>query len=62
MVILDWVTNCLRKKLVEEQITICTDSKAAIAGLAASGMKSLLVADCIKKETVMSEENQVNIM
>ncbi len=60
--ILDCVASCLRKVLVNEQITICTDSQAAVAVLAASGTKSLLVADCIKKHTVLSEVNQVTII
>ncbi len=60
--ILDYVTSCLRKRLVKEQIVICTDSQAAVAALAASGTKSLLVADCIEKPTVLSEVNQVAIM
>ncbi len=47
--ILDCETSCLRKRLAKEQITICTDDQAAVAALAASGTKSLLVADCIKK-------------
>ncbi len=42
-------------------ITICTDSQAAIAALAVSGTKSLLVADCIEKLTVLSGVNQVII-
>ncbi len=55
--ILDCVTSCQRKGLVKEQITICTNSRAAVADLTASGTKSLLVA-----LTVMSEVNQVTIM
>ncbi len=51
--ILDCVTSCLRKRLVKEQITICTDSQAAVAAIAASGTKSLLVTDCIEKLTVL---------
>ncbi len=43
--ILDCVASCLRKRLMKEQITICTDSQAAVAALAASGTKSMLVAD-----------------
>ncbi len=62
MAILGCVTSCLRKRLVKEQITICTDSQAAVAALAASGTKSLLVAECIEKLTVLSEVNQVTIM
>ncbi len=46
--VLDCVTSCLTKRLVKEQITICTDSQAAIVAVAASGTKSLLVMDCIK--------------
>ncbi len=53
--ILNCVTNCLRKRPVKEQITICTDSQAAVAAQAASGTKTLLVADCIEKLTVQSE-------
>ncbi len=53
------MTNCLRKRQVKEQITICTDSQAAVA---AGGTKSLLVADCIEKLSVLSEVNQVTIM
>ncbi len=58
----DCVTSCPIKRLVKEQITICTDSQAAVATLAASGTKSLLVADHIEKLTVLSEINQVTIM
>ncbi len=47
---------------MKEQITICTDSQAAVAALAASGTKSLLVADCIEKLTVLSKIYQVTIM
>ncbi len=57
--ILDCVTSCLRKRPVKEQITICTDSQSA---LAAGGIKSLLVADCMEKLAVQSEINQVIIM
>ncbi len=39
-----------------------TDSQAAVAALAASGTKSILVAGCIEKLTVLSEVNQVTIM
>ncbi len=57
------MTSCLRKRLVKEQITICTDSQTAVvAALAASGTKSLLVADCIEKRTVLSEVNQISTM
>ncbi len=55
-------SSCLRKILMKEQITIYTDSQAAVAALAASGTKSLLVTDCIEKLTVLSEVNQVTIM
>ncbi len=48
------VTSYLRKRLGKEQITICTRSQAAVAALAASGTKSLLV-DCIETLTVLSE-------
>ncbi len=58
MAILDCVTICRRKKLVKEQITICTDSQAAVAELGAGGKKSLVVADCIEKLIVLSEVNQ----
>ncbi len=60
--ILDYVTSCQRKRLVKEQITIRTDSQAAVAALGTSGTKSLLVADCIEKLTPLSEVNQVTIM
>ncbi len=60
--VLDSVTSCLRKRPVKEQITVCTDSQAAVAALAASGTKSLLVADCMEKLTALSEINQVTIM
>ncbi len=59
--ILDCLTSCWRKRLVKEQITICTDSQAAVAAPAASGTKSVLVADCIEKLTVLLEVNQVTI-
>ncbi len=59
MAILDYVTSFLKKKLVKEQSTICTDSKAVITARVASGTKSLFVTDCMKKLTVMSEENQI---
>ncbi len=49
----------LRKRLVKEQITICTYSQAAVA---ANGTKSLLLEECIEKLTVLSEANQVTIM
>ncbi len=55
-------TSCLRKRLVKEQITICTDSLAAVAALAACVTKSRFVADCIEKLTVLLEVNQVIIM
>ncbi len=60
--ILDSTTSCLRKRLVKEKITICTDGQVAVAALAASGTKSLLVADCIEKLTVQLEVNQVTLM
>ncbi len=60
--ILDCVTSCLRKRPVTEQIPICIDSQAAVAALAASETKSLLVADCVEKLTVLSRVNQVTIM
>ncbi len=47
---------------MKEQITICTDSQAAVATLAASGTKSQLVTKCIEKLTVLSEVNQVAMM
>ncbi len=59
MTILHRVTSNLRKKLVKEQITICTDSQAAIVALAGSGTKSPLVADCIEKLMALSEESQI---
>ncbi len=55
--ILDCVTSCLRKRLV-----IYTHSQVAVAALGASGTKSRLVADCVEKQTAMSEVNQVTIM
>ncbi len=60
--ILDCEISCLKKRLVKEQITVCTDSQAAVAASSASGTKSLLVADCIEKLTVLSELNQVTII
>ncbi len=56
------MTSCLRKKLVMEQTTICTESHVAVTGVGASGTKLLLVADCTEKLTVLSEVNQVTIM
>ncbi len=47
--ILNCVTSYPRKKLVKKQTTICSDSQVIVAALGASGTKSLLVADCIKK-------------
>ncbi len=47
--ILDCVTSCLRKRPAKEQTTICTDRQVAVAALGASGTKSLLVMDCLKK-------------
>ncbi len=48
--ILDYVTSCLRKRLMKEQTTISTASRVAVAAaLGASETKSLLVADCIEK-------------
>ncbi len=58
---IDWVTSCLRKRPLKEQITICTDSQSAVAAVATSGIKSLLVADCMEKLTVMSEINHETI-
>ncbi len=60
--ILDCVPHCLRKRLVKEQTTICFDRQVAVAALGASGTKSLLVADCIKKRTALPEVNQVTII
>ncbi len=60
--ILVCVTCCIRKRLVKEQITICTDSRAAVAALAANGTKSLRVVDYVEKLTALSEVNQVTIM
>ncbi len=45
--------SCLRKKLVNEPITICIASQTAIAALLASGTKSQLVADCIENLTAL---------
>ncbi len=56
--ILDCVTSCLRKRLVKEQTTICTDSKVAVAALGVSGTKTLFVADCTKKLTALLEVNK----
>ncbi len=56
------MTSCLRKSPVKEQITICTDSQSAVAALATSGTKSLLVADSMEKLTVLLEINLVTIM
>ncbi len=47
---------------MKDQITICTDRQAAVAALAASDTKSLLVADRIEKLTVLSEVNQTTII
>ncbi len=47
---------------MKEQIKICTDSQAAVAATAASETKSLQMADCIEKLTVLSEVNQVIMM
>ncbi len=52
--ILDCVTSCLTKRWVKEQTTICIDSLVAV--------KSLSVADCIKKLTALLEVNQVTII
>ncbi len=60
--ILNCVTSCLGKRWMKEQITICTDSQVAVAALAASWWKSLLVADCIEKVVTLLNENQVIIM
>ncbi len=61
--ILDCMTKCLRKRLVKEQTTICTDSQqVAGAALGVRGTKSLLAVDCIKKLTALSEVNQVTII
>ncbi len=63
MAILDCVTSCLRKTLVKEQTTICTDNQVGVTARGASETKSLLVADCIKKNlTALSEVNQVTII
>ncbi len=51
-----------KKETDEEQITICTDSQSAVVALAASGTKSLHVADCMEKLTVLSEIKKVTIM
>ncbi len=55
--ILDCVISCLRKRLVKEQTTMCTDSQVAVAVLGESGTKSLLVADCVEKLTALSQVN-----
>ncbi len=60
--VLNCVTSCLRERLVKEQITICTDSQAAVAALAASGTKSLLTADCMEKPIVVLEVNRLTIV
>ncbi len=56
------MTSCLRKTLLKERITICIDSQAVVAAPADNGSKSLLVADCIEKLTVLLEVNQVTKM
>ncbi len=61
-VISDCVISCLRKRLMNEQITACTVCWAAITVLVASGTKSRLVADCIGKVVALLEENQVTTM
>ncbi len=58
MAILEYVASCPRKILVKEQTTICTDSQVAVAALGASGIKSPLVVDCIRKLTALLEVNQ----
>ncbi len=58
----DYVTSCLRKRLVKEQATICIDSQLAVAALGVRGTKSLLVVDCMKKLTALLEVNQVTII
>ncbi len=45
---------------MKEQVIICTDSQVAVVALGASRTNYLLVADCIKKPTALS--NQVTIM
>ncbi len=47
---------------MKEQTTIYVDSQVAVVALGASGTKSLLVTDCIKKLTALSEVNRVNII
>ncbi len=47
---------------MKEPISICTDTQAAVAALAANGTKSSLVADCMKKLTVLPEVKQITIM
>ncbi len=59
--ILDCMTSCLRRRLVKEQINICT-WWVATAALVTREKKSLLVADCVEKMTALSEENQVTTM
>ncbi len=46
---------------MKEQITICTDSQAAVAALEAIGTEQVFVADCIEKLTVLLKVNQVTI-
>ncbi len=62
MAILDCVTSYLRKILEKEQITIYTDSQAAVAALAVSGNKITACSGLYRKLTVLSEVNQVTIM
>ncbi len=59
--ILDCVTSYLRKRRWRSR-PICANSQTAIAALAASDTKSLLIEDWIEKLTVLSEVNQVTIM
>ncbi len=56
---LNCATSCLGKRLVKEQITICTASQAAVAVLGEGKTKSSFVANCKEKPTALSEVNQV---
>ncbi len=62
MAILGCMTSYLKKRLGKEQITICTDSKVAVAALGVSGTKSWLLADCIENLTTLSKVNRITIM
>ncbi len=60
--ILQYVTTCLRRRLMKKHIIICTDKLATVAAVGADGTKSLLVGDCIEKLTALSEVKRVTIM